>query len=120
MRSLIIALQFLTIVPFVRSVRVDEAAMARSSRAFPFAGMIEGARVAEWLSAGLGVLLAYAAAHMLVPGAAGGYVFTAVSLGANYALAILLVRFFDRSFGGMTGDTLGASGELAELTFLLR
>lgn len=36
-----------------------------------------------------------------------------------YVLSLLLVWFFNRNFGGMTGDTLGAVNEIGAVVFLL-
>ena len=36
-----------------------------------------------------------------------------------YFLCLIAVNFFGRKFGGLTGDTLGAISEIAEITFLL-
>ena len=58
MRSLIVALKFLTIVPLARGMEVSERDMARSAGAFPLAGLLEGAALAAW---------AYVAALALPP-----------------------------------------------------
>ncbi|NWF52744.1 MAG: adenosylcobinamide-GDP ribazoletransferase [Nitrospirae bacterium] len=53
-------------------------------------------------------------------GRVGGLLlFLIVLLALLYLLSLLLVRFFDKSFGGLTGDTLGAISEITELAFLL-
>ncbi|MDP3047880.1 MAG: adenosylcobinamide-GDP ribazoletransferase, partial [Thermodesulfovibrionales bacterium] len=39
-------------------------------------------------------------------------------LAAMYILCRLLVTFFNKKFGGLTGDTLGAISELTEIAFL--
>jgi adenosylcobinamide-GDP ribazoletransferase len=36
-----------------------------------------------------------------------------------YLFSLWMLRLFNREFGGLTGDTLGASGEMAEILFLL-
>jgi len=36
-----------------------------------------------------------------------------------YIFCILSTKFFNRRFGGITGDTLGAEGEISEILFLL-
>jgi adenosylcobinamide-GDP ribazoletransferase len=46
------------------------------------------------------------------------HVFNAGVLVAVYVFALLLAKFFQSRFGGLTGDTLGASGELIEIFFL--
>jgi adenosylcobinamide-GDP ribazoletransferase len=45
-------------------------------------------------------------------------VFYPVLLAAMYILCRLLVTFFNKKFGGLTGDTLGAISELTEIAFL--
>jgi cobalamin synthase len=40
-------------------------------------------------------------------------------MAALYVLCLLAVRFFRGQFGGLTGDTLGAVGEIAEIIFLM-
>ncbi len=46
MKSLIVALKFLTIVPMARGMEISERDMARSAGAFPLAGLIQGAVLA--------------------------------------------------------------------------
>ncbi|PKL51762.1 MAG: adenosylcobinamide-GDP ribazoletransferase [Nitrospira bacterium HGW-Nitrospira-1] len=46
------------------------------------------------------------------------FVFYPVLLAAMYILCRLLVAFFNKKFGGLTGDTLGAISELTETAFL--
>jgi cobalamin synthase len=43
----------------------------------------------------------------------------AVAMLVTYALVRMLTSFCRNGFGGHTGDTLGATGELAEIIFLL-
>lgn len=47
------------------------------------------------------------------------YIFYAVLLAAIYLLCRICVIFFNKKFGGLTGDTLGAISELTEIIFLL-
>lgn len=47
------------------------------------------------------------------------YIFYAVLLPAVYLLCRAGVGFFNKKFGGLTGDTLGAISELTEIIFLL-
>ncbi|MBI4839110.1 MAG: adenosylcobinamide-GDP ribazoletransferase [Nitrospirae bacterium] len=47
------------------------------------------------------------------------YVFYAVSLIVLYVFSRASVGFFNKKFGGLSGDTLGAMSELTEITFLL-
>jgi adenosylcobinamide-GDP ribazoletransferase len=51
-----------------------------------------------------------------IPG--GQYIFYAVLLVTMYCLCRVLILFFDKKFGGLTGDTLGAIGEITEVIFL--
>jgi len=46
------------------------------------------------------------------------FIFYAVLFAAMYVLSNLCVIFFNKKFGGLTGDTLGAISELTEITFL--
>jgi adenosylcobinamide-GDP ribazoletransferase len=46
------------------------------------------------------------------------YVFYAVSLITTYFFCRLWVSFFNKKFGGLTGDTLGALSEMTEVVFL--
>jgi adenosylcobinamide-GDP ribazoletransferase len=48
-----------------------------------------------------------------------GSLVSAVTLASAAALAIGWAAFSKRSFGGITGDTLGALNEIAEVMFLL-
>src|SRR5205823_6605054 len=48
-----------------------------------------------------------------------GVIATGMTLAMCGALAVGWVLFCKRAFGGMTGDTLGALNELAEISFLL-
>ncbi len=47
------------------------------------------------------------------------YAFYAVLLVITYLLCRVGVNFFNRKFGGLTGDTLGAISEITEIIFLL-
>jgi len=47
------------------------------------------------------------------------YIFYAISLIGLYILVRLFIRFFNKKFGGLTGDTLGAISEATEIIFLL-
>jgi adenosylcobinamide-GDP ribazoletransferase len=47
------------------------------------------------------------------------YIFYAMALMSVYFLCLIVVNFFSRKFGGLTGDTLGAISEISEITFLL-
>lgn len=47
------------------------------------------------------------------------YVFYAVLICMIYFFCLLSVKFFDKKFGGLTGDTLGAISEITEIIFLL-
>ena len=49
----------------------------------------------------------------------GWYAFYAVLVVAMYFSCRIWVSFFDRKFGGLTGDTLGAISETTEIIFLL-
>ncbi len=45
--------------------------------------------------------------------------FLTVILALFYLLSLISVRFCNKAFGGLTGDTLGTISEIAELVFLL-
>ncbi len=47
------------------------------------------------------------------------YMFYAMALVSVYFICLIAVNFLGRKFGGLTGDTLGAISEIAEITFLL-
>ncbi len=47
------------------------------------------------------------------------YLFYAALIAAMYILCRLFINFFNKKFGGLTGDTLGAVSELTEIAFLL-
>ena len=47
------------------------------------------------------------------------YIFYSTALMSVYFLCLIVVNFFSRKFGGLTGDTLGAISEISEITFLL-
>lgn len=47
------------------------------------------------------------------------YAFYAILLISLYLCCRALVSFFNRKFGGLTGDTLGAISEITEIVFLL-
>ena len=46
------------------------------------------------------------------------HVFYAILFGVLYSFCRILVYFFNKKFGGLTGDTLGAISELTEIAFL--
>ena len=48
----------------------------------------------------------------------GQYLFHAVLLITMYCMCRALIHFFHKKFGGLTGDTLGAIGEITEIIFL--
>jgi cobalamin synthase len=67
------------------------------------------------------LLLFFAAARGLVFEKMHGLgIVTALPLmaGTLYGCSYLWVRFCERRFGGLTGDTFGAMGELSEILFL--
>jgi adenosylcobinamide-GDP ribazoletransferase len=47
------------------------------------------------------------------------YIFYAGLLLVLYVFSRVCVNFFDKKFGGLTGDTLGAISEITEIIFLL-
>jgi cobalamin synthase len=49
---------------------------------------------------------------------ANKHLFNAVSMVLLYAFTLLMLRLFRGQFDGLTGDTLGALGELSENVFL--
>lgn len=50
---------------------------------------------------------------------AEGVIFSAALLAAVYLFMLIFAAFFNKQFGGLTGDTIGAAGELSEVFFLL-
>jgi len=46
------------------------------------------------------------------------HVFYAILFGVLYSFCRISVYFFNKKFGGLTGDTLGAISELTEIAFL--
>ena len=69
----------------------------------------------------LTVLLAAPTAVLHLPDglAAGAAVRLAITFGLTYLFCLTTGRWGKRTFGGLTGDTLGAVAEAAELIFLL-
>lgn len=65
MKSLLVAIQFLTIVPVARRMEIDEEDMARSVAVFPLAGLVQGAAL---------VVTAYVAGLVLPTGLVAGLV----------------------------------------------
>jgi adenosylcobinamide-GDP ribazoletransferase len=55
--------------------------------------------------------------HNLVPG--NQLLFCFLLMAILYGLCRIWVHLFDRNFGGLTGDTVGAIGEVSEVIFLL-
>ncbi|HED24539.1 MAG TPA: adenosylcobinamide-GDP ribazoletransferase [Firmicutes bacterium] len=77
---------------------------------------LRGLKPAIFLKASLGAVLVLAAVflwrpNLLLPGATGSL--------AALAAAFLLALYAVRRLGGLTGDILGAAGELGELFFLI-
>jgi adenosylcobinamide-GDP ribazoletransferase len=95
----------------LRYIRSDE-----SAKSLPFDGGLSGT---EWLLAGLlGVALC-----ALVGAALGFTGLEAASMGAAWVVAalsaVVCAGYFRYRLGGYTGDCLGATQQLAELSFLL-
>jgi len=56
----------------------------------------------------------------LIKGDIGGLIsFFVILFATLYIFSLISVKFFDRKFGGLTGDTLGAISEITEIIFLL-
>ncbi len=73
------------------------------------------------LAASFIVLLLFAASRGLIPGeryGMGTVMAFPLMAGILYGFSYLWVRFCERRFGGLTGDTFGAMGELSEILFL--
>lgn len=47
------------------------------------------------------------------------YLFYLILVGLMYLVSLLVLRFFNKRFGGITGDNLGAINEISEILFLL-
>ena len=64
------------------------------------------------------IIMTVAAVYMapLIP---NKHLFNALAMLLLYAMTLLSGRFFKGQFGGLTGDTLGALGEMSENTFML-
>ena len=82
---------------------------------------IEKVRVTQVLYNISALFLAIIAAQGLFSNyaAVGQYMFYAMALLSVYFLCLISAGMFGRKFGGLTGDTLGATGEIADITFLL-
>lgn len=80
---------------------------------------IEGAGVREFIAGTVAAGLFAALPVVVLSGDAQWYFFAAASLIIIYAGARAWLWFLKRSLGGLTGDTLGAAGELSENFFLL-
>ena len=64
----------------------------------------------------------YAAADMLYlhkAYGAGSIILFFVLLAIFYIFSLLSAKFFAKRFGGLTGDTIGAAGEISEILFLM-
>jgi adenosylcobinamide-GDP ribazoletransferase len=81
---------------------------------------MSGARTGGLIAATVITAALLSAPVLAVPLWAGAmrHVFNFGALALVYMFGLLLTRFFRRRFGGLTGDTLGAGGELAEILFL--
>jgi adenosylcobinamide-GDP ribazoletransferase len=81
---------------------------------------IEGTGVREFTVATLTVFVIMTlAAVYLGELVAHKHLLNAISIVLLYAFTLLMLRLFKGQFGGLTGDTLGALGELSENVFLL-
>ena len=111
-RGLAGAVAFLTRVPVGRWLTLDAADVARGSAYFP----LVGAGIGRVLGGGTWIRVAVAAAI-----AAGFCVWLDALplLGAAAGVALVVGVAARRWLGGVTGDVLGASAELAELAALV-
>jgi len=72
--------------------------------------------------ASLFLIFFYVAADMLYLNktyGAGSVILFFVLFAMSYIFCLLSIKFFDNRFGGLTGDTLGAAGEISEILFLM-
>ncbi len=83
---------------------------------------IDNINLGKVIFASLSLVLFYAAAYMLYLHKAYGtasIILFFVLFAIFYIFSILSAKFFKKRFGGLTGDTLGAAGEISEILFLM-
>jgi adenosylcobinamide-GDP ribazoletransferase len=82
---------------------------------------ISGARGRDVVLSTAFVLVLMTLPIVAAPSQAGPvhHLFNLGSLVLLFLLCVFLIRLFQRRFGGLTGDNLGAVGELSEVAFLL-
>jgi adenosylcobinamide-GDP ribazoletransferase len=83
---------------------------------------IDNITLVKVVLASLLLIFFYAATGMLYLNKAygtGAVILFFVLLASSYIFCLLSTKFFDKRFGGLTGDTLGAAGEISEILFLM-
>jgi cobalamin synthase len=81
---------------------------------------IEGAGAGEFALATLTVFIAMtASAATLGAAIPQGHLLNALVLAALFGFTLFMLRLFKSQLGGLSGDTLGALGELSENLFML-
>ena len=83
---------------------------------------IDNITLVKVVFASLLLIFFYAAADMLYmhkANWAGSIILFFLLFAVSYIFCLLSARFFAKRFGGLTGDTLGAAGEISEILFLM-
>ncbi len=83
---------------------------------------IDNITLVKVVFASLVLIFFYAAADMLYlhkAYGAGSIILFFVLFTIFYIFCLLSAKFFGKRFGGLTGDTLGAAGEISEILFLM-